>query len=144
MWKTSLLLFAAVIGCHSSMDDMSSMRGYIDEARHETSRHLEMARSATTMQHMRDEMDVHRSGMATMIADMDATMASMTGHCDGMGLDEMHVMHGDIEGELTQHLGIMDASTELATSQAEVERHAATMLSMMDGMDGPMGTMHCR
>jgi hypothetical protein len=144
MWKTSLLLCAALIGCHSSMDDMNSMRSSIDDTRRETIRHLDTARAATTMQDVRDEMDVHRNGMTPMMADMDVTMDSMTTHCDGLGLGEMRAMHGELEGEMTQHLSMTEASAELATAQGEVERHAATMLAMMDGMDGAMGNMHCR
>lgn len=144
MPKTTLLLLAALIGCHSSMDDMSSMRNYIEDTRRETDRHLGVARAATTMQHMRDEMDMHRSGMTPMMADMGMTIDSMTMHCDGLGLGEMRAMHGELDGEMTEHLSTMDASTELQTAKAEVERHAASMLAMMDGMDGAMGNMQCR
>ena len=144
MWKTSLLVCAALIGCHSSMDDMNSMRSYIDDTRRETNRHLDAARAATTMEHMRDEMDKHRSGMTPMMADMDVTMDSMTTHCDGLGLGEMRAMHGELDGEMTQHLSTMDASSELAAARAEVERHAASMMSMMDGMDGAIGKMQCQ
>jgi hypothetical protein len=144
MWKTSLLLCAALIGCHSSMDDMSSMRSYIDETRAETHRHRDAVRAATTMPHVHDEMAVHRNGMLPVMADMSSTMRSMNMHCDGLGLDEMRAMHGELEGEMTRHLSTMEARTELAMAQTEVERHAGTMLAVMDGMRGAMGSMHCR
>lgn len=144
MWKTSLLLCVALTGCHSSMDDMGSMRSYVDDTRRETNRHVEAARAATTMQHMREEMAVHRMGMMPMMMDMDGTMESMMGHCDGSGLGDMRAMHGQLADEMTHHLAIMDASIELGAARAEVEHHAATMQSMMDGMDGAMGHMSCR
>lgn len=144
MWKASLALMIGVVACHAAMDDMNSMRGYIADTRSETSRHLEAARAATTMQHMREELDTHRSGMMPMMMDMDVTMGGMSSHCDGSGLGEMRAMHGDLADEMAQHFATMTASTELATALAEVERHASSMLSMMDGMDGAMGNMHCR
>lgn len=144
MWKASLVLMIGVVACHAAMDDMNSMRGYIADTRRETTRHLEAARTASTMQHMRDELDTHRSGMTPMMVDMDVTMDGMTSHCDGSGLGEMRAMHGDLEDEMTQHFATMTASTELATALAEVERHASSTLSMMDGMDGAMGNMRCR
>jgi hypothetical protein len=144
MWKMSLLLCSVLIACHSSMDDMSSMRGYIDDTRRETIRHLDAARAVTTMEHMRAEMDRHRNETMPMMADMDSTMDSMTTHCDGLGLDEMRAMHGDFEGEMTNHQSTIEANTDLAAAQAEVERHGVTMLAMMDGMEGAMESMHCR
>lgn len=145
MWKTllSLLLFG-LVACHSGMDDMNNMRSYIADTRRETNRHLDAARAAPTMDDMRAEMDQHRSGMTPMMADIDMTMDSMTSHCDGLGLGEMRAMHGELDGEMTQHLSTMDASTEIGAATVEVERHAAAMLSMMDGMDGAMGHMTCR
>lgn len=144
MWKTNLLLCAALIGCHSSMDDMSAMRGNLADMRYETDRHLAAARGATAMQHVRDEMRTHRDNMAPIMMDMDAMMDSMAMHCDGMGAGGMRAMHGDLEREMTQHFATMDASTELAATLAEVERHAARMLAMMDGMGGAMGNVRCR
>ncbi len=144
MLKTSLLMLTVMFGCHSSMDDMDSMRSYIEDTRRETNRHLRAARGATTMQHMRDEIDVHRNDMQPMMSDMVMTIDSMRMHCDGGGLGDMRAMHGEIDGELTQHLEIMDASSELVMAKAEVEQHAASMLVLMDGMDGAMANMQCR
>lgn len=144
MLKTSLLMLTVLFGCHSSMDDMDSMRSYIEDTRRETNRHLQAARAATTMQDMRDEIDVHRDGMRPMMSDMGMTIDGMRMHCDGGGLGDMRAMHGEIDGELTQHLAIIDASSELVIAQAEVEQHAASMLVMMDGIDGAMANMQCR
>jgi hypothetical protein len=145
MPKPSLLLLAAVLfGCHASMDHMSSMRGYIEDTRHETNRHLGAAQAATTMQDMRDEMDIHRTGMTPMMSDMGMTIDSMMTLCHGRGLGEIRAMHGELDVEMTQHHSTMDASVELTAAQAEVERHAASMLVMMAGMDGAMGNMKCR
>jgi hypothetical protein len=145
MWKTSLLLCAVLIGCHSSMDDdMNSMRSHIDDTRRETIGHLDVTRTATTMEHMRAEMDRHRNQMAPTMADMDSTMESMTTHCDGLGLGKMRAMHGELESEVTQHFSAIEANAELAAVKAEVERHGEAMLAMMDGMDGAMGNMHCQ
>ena len=59
MWKASLALalMIGVVACHAAMDDMDSMRGYIEDTRRETSRHVEAARGASTMQQMRDELN---------------------------------------------------------------------------------------
>ena len=40
MLKITLFLFAVTIGCHSSMDDMSSMRSHTEDMTTETARHL--------------------------------------------------------------------------------------------------------
>ena len=143
MLKITLFLFAVTIGCHSSMDDMSSMRSHTEDMTTETARHLIAARGATTMQQMRDEVDVHRSGMASMMAEMAMTMDSMTKHCDRAGAGEMDAMHGEADGEMSQHFSSLDASSDLAAAQAEVERHAASMFAMMDRMDGAMSNMQC-
>ena len=142
MWKTSLLLLA-LSACHAAMDDMNAMRGYVEDTRRETTRHLEAARAAVTLQDMRDEMDRHRDGMTPMMADIDLTMDSMTSHCGGDGVGEMRTMHGELDGEMAQHLSAMEA-VELSAQLVEVERHAATMMTMMDGMDGAMAGMSCR
>jgi hypothetical protein len=143
MWKTSLLLIA-VMGCHSAMDDMNSMRAYIDDTRRETTQHLEAARAASTMQHMRDEMTRHRDGMKMMMVDMDVALESMTSHCDELGLGEMRAMHGELDGEMMQHVAAMDTSVDLAAAMDEVERHAVATMSMADGMGTAMGSVHCR
>jgi hypothetical protein len=143
MWKLALLL-VAFGACHAAMDDMNSMRGYIDDTRRETTRHLDAARAALTMQDMRSEMAQHRDGMTPMMGDIDVTMDSMMSHCDGGGLGDMRAMHGELDGEMAQHLAMMDASLELPAAQAEVERHGATMMTMMDGMNGAMTRMSCQ
>jgi len=143
MWKATLLLLG-LSACHAAMDDMNSMRGYVDDTRRETTRHLESARAAITLQDMRDEMDRHRDGMTPMMGDIDMTMDSMRSHCGGDGFGEMRTMHGELDGELTQHLSAMEATTELSAKLVEVERHAATIMTMMDGMDGAMTRMSCR
>lgn len=141
MWRTALVLLLAVAACHAGMHDTSLMRDYLEDARLETARHQEAARGASTMQHMRDEMDRHRRGMAPMMDGMDIAMDGMASHCDGLG--EMREMHGGMEAEMAGHLATMEASSELAAAMAEVERHAAAMTSMMDGMNGAMGHMRC-
>lgn len=143
MWKLALLLIG-LGACHVAMDDMSLMGGYIDDARRETTRHLDAARAAVTMEEMRSEMVGHRDGMTAMMGDVDATMDSMMSHCDGGGLSDMRAMHGELDGEMAKHLAMMDASLELPAAQAEVERHVATTMTMMDGMNGAMTRMSCR
>lgn len=143
MWKAGLLLVLGFGGCHASMDDMSSMRGYVEDTRRETTRHLDAARAALTTKDMRDEMDRHRDGMTPMMADIDMAMDGMVGHCGGDGVGEMRTMHGELDGEMAQHLAAMNASLEVSAALAEVERHAATMMTMMDGMDGAMSRMSC-
>lgn len=144
MWKMSLALLIGLTSCHTAMDDTSAMRSAIDDTRLEATRHLGAARGATTMQHMRAEVTNHRDGMMPVMADMDTMMGSMMSHCDGMGLGAMRDMHDAVDGEMTQHLNTMDATVELAPAMAEVERHHAKMMSMMDGMDGAMSHMTCR
>src|SRR5512134_11274 len=112
MWKTSLVLCIALFGCHSAMgDDMSSMRGYIDDARRETTRHLEASRAATTMQQMHGEMENHRIGMTHVMNDMDSMMDGMTMHCDGLGLDDMRGMHSELQSDMAQHFATMATMT---------------------------------
>ena len=143
MWKTLPLLlgFAA---CHAGMDDMGSMQSYVADMRRETNHHFEAARAATTLADMRGEMSRHRDGMATMMADVDMTLGSMTTRCGGSGFDELRAMHGELDGEWGRHLAAMDASNELSIAVAEVERHTAAMLATMDDMDAAMGAMTCR
>lgn len=141
MWRTALALLLALAACHAGMDDTSSMRGYIEDARLETARHQEATRDASTMQNMRDEMDRYRGGMAPMMAGMTSAMDGMASHCDGIG--EMREMHDGMEAEMAGHLAAVEASDDLAAAMAEVERHAAAMTSVMDSMDGAMRHMWC-
>ena len=131
--------------CHPAMmNDLEAMRGYIDDTRRETNRHLDAARAARTMEEMRAEMNRHRDGMTPMMIDIDTTMDGMTSHCDGAGLDDMRAMHGELDGEMAQHASAIDAITDPAAAVVETERHASTMMATMDGMDGAMEQMRCR
>lgn len=143
MWKTSLALLIGLSSCHAAMDDTSSMRSSIDDTRVETTRHLEAARGATTIQQMRDEMTNHRDGMTPMMSDMDMMIGSMMSHCSGLGLGTMRGMHDALDGEMTRHLSRMDATVALAPAMAEVERHYSGMMSTMDRMDSAMSHMTC-
>jgi len=143
MWKM-LPLLLGLAACHAGMDDMGSMQSYVADMRRETNRHIEAARAATTLADIRGEMSRHRDGMATMMADVDMTMGSMTTHCGGSAFNELREMHGELDDEWGQHLAAMDASNELAIAVEEVERHTSAMLAMMDGMDTAMGGMTCR
>ena len=145
MWRITLAMTIGLGACHSSMmNDVEAMRGYLDDARRETNRHLDAARSAGTMQDLRGEMDRHRDGMAPMMVDIDATMDGMMSHCDGTGLDDMRAMHGELDGEMAQHASAIDAILDLDGAVAEVDRHASTMMMTMEGMDGAMERMRCR
>ncbi len=145
MWRITLALAIGLGACHSTMmNDVEAMRGYLDDTRRETNRHLDAARSARTMQDLRGEMDRHRDGMTPMMFDIDATMDGMTSHCDGTGLDDMRAMHGELDGEMAQHASVIDAILDLDGAVAEVERHASTMMMTMEGMDGAMERMRCR
>lgn len=140
----TLPLLFGLVACHSGMDDMNNMRSYVADTRRETNRHLDAAQAAPSMDDMRGEMDHHRNGMTPMMADIEMTMDSMAMHCDGLGLGEMQAMHGELDGEMTRHLSAMEATADLGVAVGEVERHAATMFTMMDGMDGAMGHMTCQ
>lgn len=142
MWKTSLALLIGIGACHPAMDDMSSMRSLIEDTRSETSRHLAAARGTSSMPDLLAEHDRHRDRLTPMMVDIDIAMENMTSHCDGLG--EMRAMHGELDGEMAQHMATMQASAELPVAVAEVERHAATMMSMMDAMHGTMRNMNCR
>ena len=145
MWKITLAAAISLGACHSAMmNDVDAMRGYVDDTRRETNRHLDATRSTQTMADLWDEMILHADVMRPMMFDMDATMDGMISHCDGGGLDDMRAMHGELDGEMAQHLAMMDASLELPTALGEVERHAATMMTMMDGMNGAMTRMSCQ
>lgn len=139
---TALLL--ALGACHSSMGDMSSMRGYVEDTRRETTRHVDAARVAVSMDAMRAELEHHRTAMLPMMADMDEAMEGMASHCDGLGLGEMRAMHDELDAEVMQHLATMTVASDLAPAMAEVERHASAVMSMMEGMNGAMGHMTCR
>lgn len=136
------LLFG-LVACHPGMDDMNNMRGSVGDARRETNRHLDAAQAVSSMDDMRREMDQHRNGMTPMMADIEMTMDSMGTHCDGLGLGEMRAMHGELDGEMTRHLSTMAATADIGVAVSEVERHAASMFTMMDGMDSAMGHMSC-
>ena len=143
MWKASCLALLALSACHASMDEMGDMRGYVDDTRRETIRHLEAARTAITTQDMRAEMERHRNGMTPMMVDIDMSMDAMADHCGGDGAGDMRALYGALDGEMAQHLSAMDASLVMSAALAEVERHAAAMMTMMDDMDGAMTRMTC-
>ena len=87
MLKSMFAMMLGLAACQSTMmNDEEAMRGQLEDARLETTRHLAAARTATTMTDVRDEMTLHRDGMAPMMSDIDATMEGMRSHCDGSGL----------------------------------------------------------
>lgn len=145
MWR---IILAAAIGlgaCHPAMmTDIEAMRGYIDDTRRETNRHLDAARAAGTLDEMRAEMARHREDMVPMMFDLDATMDGMTSHCDGAGLDDMRAMHGELDGEMAQHRSAVNTIDDLDAAVVETERHAGSMMAAMEGMDGAMEQMRCR
>ena len=145
MWRINLAMAIGLGACHPAMmNDLEAMRGYIDDTRRETSRHLDAARAALTMEDMRAEMTRHRDDMTPMMFDIDTTMDGMISHCDDAGLDDMRAMHGELDGEMTQHASTVDAIDDLEAAVVETERHASTMMTTMEGMDGAMERMHCR
>lgn len=68
----------------------------------------------------------------------------MISHCGGAGLDDMRAMHGELDGEMVQHASTVDAIDDLDAAVVETERHASTMMTTMEGMDGAMERMRCR
>ncbi len=145
MWKIILAAAISLGACHSAMmNDVDAMRGYVDDTRRETTRHLDATRSTQTMADLWDEMILHADGMRPMMFDMDATMDGMISHCDGGDLDDMRAMHGELDGEMAQHATAVDAIVDLDAAVAETERHAGAMMVTMDGMDGAMERMRCR
>ena len=145
MLKSTLAMMLGLAACQSTMmNDEEAMRGHLEDARLETTRHLGAARVATTMPALRDEMTLHRDGMAPMMSDIGATMEGMRSHCDGSGLADMDTMHGELDSEMVQHASAMTAIDTLPAATTEVERHADVMFTMMDGMGGAMGRMECR
>lgn len=145
MLRITLAIAIGLGACHSAMmNDTEAMRGYIEDTRRETNRHLDAARAARTMEDMRAEMNRHRDGMTPMMSDIDMAMEGMARHCGGDGLDDMRAMHGDLDGEMAQHASAIDAITNPAAGVVETERHATTMMATMEGMDGAMEQMRCR
>ena len=143
MWKL-ILATTFTASCHGAMmNDLDAMRGYVEDTRLETTRHLQAARAATTMTDIRVEMASHADGMGSMVADIDVTMADMTSHCGGAGMDDMRGMHADLDLEIGQHGATMNAVGDLPAAMTEIERHAAAMMTMMDGMSTAMTRMSC-
>lgn len=141
MWKITLALAVGLGACHSSMMNVDEMRGYVDDTRRETNRHLHAIRISSTLDGVDTEMSRHRDDMRAMMLGLDATMADMRSHCAGGGLDEMRAMHGDLDGEMAQHLSAMNAIADLHVAVVETERHAGAMMATMDGMEGAMEGM---
>ena len=56
----------------------------------------------------------------------------------------MRAMHGELDGEMVQHASTVDAIDDLDAAVVETERHASTMMTTMEGMDGAMERMRCR
>ena len=145
MLKSTFAMMLGLAACQSTMmNDEESMRGLLEDARLETTRHLAATRAVTTMLDLRDEMTRHRDGMAPMMSDIDTTMEGMRSHCDGAGLGDMHATHGEVDSEMLDHAAAMTAIDTLPAATTEVERHAAAMFTMMDDMGGAMGRMECR
>ena len=142
MWKLTCLIPLLVSSCHVAMTDGNAMRGYVEDTRRETARHVATSRAASTIAELAGEMGEHRARMQITMFDVDLTFDAMTTHCDGV-LDEMRTMHGELDGELAQHVVAMDAIAELAGAQLEIERHATAMMRALDGMDGALDRMRC-
>src|SRR5512139_988873 len=142
MWKASL--FAVILtGCGSSMDEMSEMGGALNDIRLETNRHIEASHAMPSMENMRMELTRHRYEMMPLMEDLDVTMNSMSTHCSGMTLADMHAMHGDLYAEWNRHMSSMGPEMTIPVALAEVDNYANAVRSMADAMDRAMTGMHC-
>lgn len=142
----ALLLVSALIavGCDTIMSEsMDDMRSSLDRARQETAYHDESVNSARDMSAVQEEMDRHAAGMIGTMGDLDEQMDRIARRCYGTGLAGMRARHGQLDGEVAHHGGIMPTIADLSAARAEVSRHSATMMSIYDAMDTAMEDMSC-
>lgn len=139
------LLCVFLIGaCDTVMSNtMDRMRSLIDEARVESSAHVEVAVGANDLAALQTEMLRHASAMDPVMGALDEQMDRMARRCYGQGFGGMRAKHGELDGELAHHRAEMSTVVDLGTARLEVVRHGEAVGSIYGAMETALDEMTC-